>query len=238
MKRVGVVVALAAECRSLTRKRLRDGDCLPLPSGHLLALSGAGPAAASRAATQLLDAGADALLSWGCAAALDPSLKSGDLVLPGQVIAAQGERLETSVLWRTHVATQLQGSVHSVVGDLAESSSIVALSQDKLNLHKRSGALALDMESAAMGRVAHTVRVPFLVVRAIADPASMTLPASVVHALDAQGVVRIPKLLGSALRNPLDFIGLARLGWHFHAAMQTLERAHRLIGHALLPPRA
>lgn len=236
MTRVGIVVALAGECRSMTHQRVPKDVCLPV-SGHcLLALSGAGPAAAARTAVRLTREGASALLSWGCAAALDPHLNSGDLIIPRRVVGADGTSLETSVAWRDKLTRRLADrlSIHS--DNLLESSEIIATPSEKAGIFAATGAIALDMESAAIARVAREHDLPFVAIRAIADPAALALPASVLAAMDETGSVRISMVLGHAVLNPGDFIGLIRLGWHFRAAMKTLSEVKALAGSDLAAP--
>ena len=74
--KVGILVAMAVECRSLTLKKIPERGYLELDGGCLIGLSGAGPEAASRCSYMLAEAGVKALISWGCAAALDPRLKN------------------------------------------------------------------------------------------------------------------------------------------------------------------
>lgn len=214
MKRIGIVVALAAEHRSL--RRLRDGDCL-------VAVSGAGAKAAGSVARRLVDEGADALVSWGCAAALAPELEPGDLILPSRIIGADGTPLETTTGWRGSLSARLAGHLPLRDGALAESAEIVSSACAKRALHAATAAVALDMESAAVARVAQASALPFLAIRAIADPAAMEVPGAVSAALE-NGQVRLPKLLVHALLNPRDLIGLAHIGWHFRAALKTLRQ--------------
>lgn len=235
MRRLGIVVALADECRSITHRRIPAGAPLPLAEGCLLALSGAGPAAAARAASRLVEEGASALVSWGCAAALDPRLNPGDLILPRHVVGEDGVPLETSTDWRNKLYRQLAGPLSVYQDSLAESSGIIATPSEKARIFAETGAVALDMESAGIGRVARDHTLAFLVVRAIADPASMALPAAILAALDETGTVRISKVLGHALLNPGDFVGLIQLGRHFRAAMRTLRHVKAMAGADLAP---
>jgi adenosylhomocysteine nucleosidase len=199
-------------------------------------LSGAGPIAAAHAAALLIEEGVCALVSWGCAAALDPHLKPGDLILPRRIVGADGVLLETSRDWRDRLSGRLAGRLSVHQGALAESTAIIATPTEKARIFAETGAIALDMESAAIARAALGNGLPFLAIRAIADPAAMTVPASVLVALDETGKVRIPKVLSHALLNPGDFPGLIRLGWHFRAAMKTLREVKAMAGAGLASP--
>ncbi|QSA97108.1 phosphorylase [Methylococcus sp. EFPC2] len=230
MKRVGIVVALPDEARSLHRTRLNSSAPVALDESRLLIISGAGPKAAASAATALVNLGISGLVSWGCAAALAPALRPGDLALPHTLHSPDGAALDTTSYWRERIAATLAPHINCHHGTLAGSVEIVATASAKRTLHERTGALALDMESVALARTAQKYALPFVAIRAIADPASMSLPGAVVAGMDEAGHVRIPRLLGHALRHPTDFIGLIQLGAHFRAALQTLTLAANHLG--------
>ncbi|HZC87472.1 MAG TPA: hypothetical protein VE266_10795, partial [Steroidobacteraceae bacterium] len=93
MNGLGIVAALAAESRPLGPATRHGVQLATLADGTLLILSGVGSAAAANGARRLLDAGARALLSWGLAGGLDPSLTAGTVVLPREVISPEGRVL-------------------------------------------------------------------------------------------------------------------------------------------------
>jgi adenosylhomocysteine nucleosidase len=214
---------MEAECRSLTSKRVPEGGYLAMDQDCLVGFSGAGPAAAARNAALLAEAGITALISWGCAAALDPPLKPGDLVLPAHIIGADGAILNTHAAWRERLAAQLAPHMPVYDGAILESRRIVGQAEEKRELFARTRAIALDMESAAAARAALAHNLPFLAIRSIVDPADINIPPSIEAAFDEKGILHVPKMLGRALLRPIDFAGIIRLGKHFDAAMATLK---------------
>lgn len=230
MKSIGFVIALPAEARTLARRRAGFGELLELAGGHRLIVSGAGPNHAHSAASRLLEHKVDALVSWGCAAALDPTLNPGDLVLPDHILAPDGFEHTVCFEWHERVRRALAPVLRITTGPLLGSSKIIAGSAEKQELHLDRGAIAVDMESASVASVAKARGLPFLAVRAIADPARMSLPDSVTIAMDERGDVKLPKLLRHALAHPADFIALARLGKAFYAATDTLRRTALILG--------
>ncbi len=215
---------MAMECRSLTAKRVPEGGFLQLNDHLLIGLSGAGPIAAERCAAKLVDAGANSLISWGCAAALAPVLIPGDLVLPDRIVCTDGLSIDTDVAWRKRLSSTLAGKIPVYAGLIAESNRIVSDADEKRAIHADKGAIALDMESAAVARVASRFHLPFLAVRSIVDPVDVTLPPSIQDAFDENGILNIGKMLTRALLHPSDFIDIIRLGRHFGAAMKTLKQ--------------
>jgi adenosylhomocysteine nucleosidase len=222
-QRIGILVAMPQECRSLTPKRIPEGGILALDGGRMIGLSGAGPEAAARCAAALAAQGAAALISWGCAAALAPDLNPGDLVLPASIIGADGQTLDTDPAWREGLAARLAPRLSVNQGKLLESRRIVAASAEKRALFAETGAVALDMESAAAARAARDRKLPFLAVRSIVDPADIDIPPSIAAAFDENGVLHVPTMLGRALLRPVDFLGIVRLGRDFGAATTTLK---------------
>lgn len=219
----GIVVALPEELATLTGQKLAQGECVRMAENILLGFAGAGPINADQAARKLIDQGANCLISWGCAAALAPQLKPGDLVVPEQVLSEQ-QAYNIDSQWSQHLQKTMGPQLNLFTGALAESGSIVAGSADKQRIHRNSGAVALDMESAAVVKAAHQANLPCLVIRAIADPVTMDLPQAVVHALNSQGRVELGKLLRFLLVHPWEIPALIKLGLHFNAARKTLKK--------------
>ena len=220
----GIIIALPDEISSLTSKKINKGECITINGNILLALSGAGPENAIKASELLLEKGANRLISWGCAAALHPDLKPGDLVLADNLLSADKQQLSIDSPWLKHVTEQLS-ALNPITGRLAESHTIVADSIDKKTIHQQSGAIALDMESIAVAKTALLNNCPTLVIRCIADPVSMSLPKAVSYALNNEGDVVLPKLLWFLLTHPSELPGLIKLGSHFNAAKNKLKLA-------------
>jgi len=219
----GVVVALPEELATLTRGKPARGECFAISDQVLVVYAGAGPLNAAKAAKSLIDNGVTALISWGCAAGLSPELRPGDLLLPERVLSEQGECFNIDKTWLQHWLFLLSGNLSINTGSLLESSRIVSASREKQDLHSRTGAAGLDMESAAVIKAAQAKSLPCLVVRAVADPVNMDLPEAVVQALNPDGQIELTKLLGYLLAHPGQVSGLIKLGLHFHAAQKTLK---------------
>ena len=169
----GIVVALSEELTTLTSKKIDKGNSLFIADKLLVAYSGAGSDNAQAAAESLITKGATRLISWGCAAALSASLKPGDLILADKLIDAGNVEMAIHADWHSHTKNLLARLIAVHTGGLAESKSIVSSSKDKKKLQSKTGAVAVDMESIAITRVARQYELPFLAIRAIADPITM-----------------------------------------------------------------
>ena len=219
----GIVVALPEELTTLTSKKIAKGRCIYLADDLLVAYSGAGPLNAQSASELLVTEGATRLMSWGCAAALCASLKPGDLILADELIDAGNIELAVNADWLGYAKNSLANFVAIHCGRLAESTNIVSSSKEKKRLHSTTGAVALDMESIAIARVAWQHTLPFLAIRVIADPVAMNLPRAINYSLNDRGEVVLGKLLLFLFLHPAELPGLIKLGLHFNAARTTLK---------------
>jgi len=220
----GIIVALPEEVSTLTAKKLAKGDVEFLDAQHVLIYSGTGSTNARAAAGKLMDLGATRLISGGCAAGINPALTPGDLMLPLSLLNAAQESLPVDLAWHSHAARHLEVGAR-FQGCLLESETIVSLSSEKLALFQQTCAQALDMESFAVAKTAAEHQLPFLVVRAIADPAQFDLPAAVAYALNEKGEVSLVKLLKFLIFHPDQIPGLIILGLNFHKAKHSLTKA-------------
>ena len=240
----GIVVALIQELDALTSKKvIAKGQSIFLTKTVALAYSGAGANNAKAAAELLISQGATQLISWGCAAALNDNLQSGNLVLANGLIDADGLALPVNADWHHHAKTVLsklacESGFALRCGDLLESKTLVSTSHDKRQLYQQTKAIALDMESVAIAKVALAHNIPFLAIRAIADPVTMDLPAAVSHALNEQGDVQIGKLLKFLLWHPSEAKGLLVLGQQFNSAKNTLQLVAKELEQLITPKTA
>lgn len=230
---IGVVIALPLECRSLGATRAKRLDTLQPHPNCWITVSGAGPVNAAAAAEKLVERGARRLVSWGCAGALAEHLAPGDVIIAQSIRSADGKIGNLAAAWRQRLLLRLNGQVPCDEGVLTESETVVASPDAKRNLRETSGAVAVDMESAAVLRIAERHQLPFLAVRAIADTAVMALPAIVLNALDEHGEVRLPTLLLELARRPSELRPLLHLNRCFRRAIQSLERVAALSGPSL-----
>ena len=219
----GIVVALPEELTTLTSIKIDKGCCRFIADKLLVAYSGAGPINAQSAAELLVAEGATRLMSWGCAAALSASLKPGDLILADKLIDAGNVEMAINADWYSYAKNRLAKFVVVHGGCLAESINIVSSSTDKKQLHSITGAVALDMESIAIAKVARQHTIPFLAIRVIVDPVNMNLPLAINHSLNDRGEIVLGKLLLFLFLHPAELPGLIKLGLHFNAAKKTLK---------------
>lgn len=192
-------------------------------------VGGVGRARAEAATARLLARGATAVVSWGIAGGLDPDLESGTVVVPECVIDADRGRWHADSGWRDRLLGRI-GHLVAISGDpMLHADTVVSSPADKRDLHRRWRAVATDMESAAVARVAEDAGVPWLVVRVIGDAADQELPNSVTELSDENGRLRSGAVARLVFR-PRLWPTLLRLGTANAAAGRRMRRVWAAAG--------
>ena len=181
MYTVGIVAAIQTEAahliKSLVNPRTGRIGSLTVFRGDIgdkavsIIISGVGRRAAQDAAEALIKEGSpDLIISTGFAGGLSPDFPRGGIIVSCDLVNESGERETFSTL--DSFVTPPPGKR----GVVMTSSHFVSSTRHKKELNERLGAIAVDMESFHVGRVARGAGVPFLVVRVISDDLSHELP--------------------------------------------------------------
>jgi len=232
--RLGVVAALPGEGRCLAGRPVSLNYIHDLSGGTLLTLSGVGPDRARRAAEALLEKGCTALLSWGCAGGLADQVRPGHLLLPEIIKSAEGSEYNVDSMWHGRLVKGLSSRFATHEGTLVAAGKMLSTSSDKKGLHMKTGAIGVDMESAAIAALATETGVPFAVIRAVADDAASGIPACVGNSMDSGGQVLMSRLMACLALRPWQWPTLVRLGRQFSKAKVTLSSVARRLGPGLL----
>jgi adenosylhomocysteine nucleosidase len=216
---IGVVTGLRAEARCLRAMDVRIG------------CSGGSAERARSETARLVADGAVGLVSFGLAGGLAPQLRPGDLLLPESVRSAGLESWSVDPIWRERVYARLSaGGLGPISGTLVGSDRIVATVSDKRALFDATGAQAVDMESHAVAALATAAGLPFLVLRALADPHDQVIPQVAWEALRPDGRVRLRATLGGLIRQPGELMPLLGLARQSARGLARLRRAATLAG--------
>jgi adenosylhomocysteine nucleosidase len=163
------------------------------------------------------------VISFGVAGGLDPSLKSGDVVVATEVLAGDTRWLAGLALNEELIESVALGSSRVVRGGLAGVEEVVAASSVKAALHLETGAAAVDMESHIAAAYAEESGLPFAALRVISDPATRALPALAMAAIKPNGDIDLRKVLRGVARNPMTLRALVSTGIDFNRALRTLR---------------
>lgn len=221
MNRPAFVAGMAWELAPLARWR----------APPLFEADGAGPDAARAAARHAIERGAGLLVSWGSAGALGGA-SPGEIVVADAVVdAAAGDRpvrhaCDPSLVVQFAAALSGMGVVHR--GLVCSVPAPVREPIDKAEMRRRTGAVAVDMESAAVAAVAARAGLRFAVVRVIVDAADQVVPAAALAGLDGPDT-RPLRVAAGLLESPAQLLPLLRLAASARRARRALaECARRL----------
>jgi adenosylhomocysteine nucleosidase len=163
------------------------------------------------------------VISFGVAGGLDPSLKSGDIVVATEVMAGDTRWLAGLSLTEAQIASIALGRRRVVRGLLAGVEELVAASACKAALHSETGAAAVDMESHIAAAYAAEAGIPFAALRVISDPAHRALPVVARKAIKPNGDLDLVQIMGSVVRNPRSLRALVSTGIDFNRALRSLR---------------
>ncbi|MBV8911551.1 MAG: hypothetical protein JOZ05_00775 [Acetobacteraceae bacterium] len=198
-----MVVGLEAEARIARRL------------GCPVEIGGGREAGAKAAVARLIAQGVRRFVSFGLAGGLDPSLVPGALIVPDVILARDGH-------WPAD--PRLAAALGRPGGALFSGGEVVATASAKAALHARTGAAAVDLESAALADAASRHALPFAVLRAICDPVGRSLPRAALVALDGRGRIGAMRVAGAALAHPAELPALVRLAADAVKARRALSR--------------
>jgi adenosylhomocysteine nucleosidase len=201
----GLVVGLAAEAR------------VARPLGWPTEIGGGTYAGALLAAERLVRGGVNALVSFGVAGGLDPTLRPGAILVPHEVLT-EGSRVPSDPALNERLGIPSETILFGA-------ERIVASAAAKFELFTTTNAAAVDLESGAVALVASRHGIPFAVLRAICDPADSDLPPAALVPPNRHGAIALTRILGSVLTQPRQLRSLPALAANAMAARRALHAA-------------
>ncbi len=203
---LGIITGLAAETR-LAERMSKTVFC-----------TGGRPDMAAFYAERLIASGSTGLMSFGIAGGLQPGLTPGTLIVADEIVTDDG---------RYPAMSNCAKAARARTGIIYGGTEIVATAAEKAALAARTGALAVDLESGEIARVAAAAGIPFIALRAIADPAERNLPPAALLPLTPKGQPRIMSVLWSILKRPGQISDLMDVARDTKTALEGLRKARR-----------
>jgi adenosylhomocysteine nucleosidase len=196
------------------------------------AVASGGDPARLEAALERLAASASGIISIGIAGALTPGLQVSQWVVADAVLV-DGEPLPTDPAWTSRLVARLPEVAR---GLLLGANAMVVDATQKALLHRTTGAVAVDMESHIVARVARRHHLPFAVARVVSDAAHRSLPPAARVGMKSDGGMDLPAVLRSLLADPGQLPALIRTGLEAERGLRALLRGHRRLGRRLGGP--
>ncbi len=249
MNRIGIICALYFEASCVTPVKPVAQQPVEINEQTLLIVSGIGRHNAKLAAQKLIEEDVSCLVSFGCAGALSPELKPGDLILPEEVLSMEKYRLPVSdntgnpetlpeevhsagksykVDAGLHAAikqrlSQKNVSIHT--GTLVSADKTLATVSAKQELYEQTGAAAVDMETAGILDAAECSGLPAIALRVITDPADQAIPETVLRRVNDFGETNVLGLAIDLVTSPGKIPTILHLGMANARAVKIMKLA-------------
>ncbi|RKP46566.1 phosphorylase [Pararobbsia silviterrae] len=186
--------------------------------------------------------GCEGVVSFGTAGGLDARLRPGDWVVARDVIAGP-RRFEADARWSAALRAALSGATPeatrdarqgaaqgAMYGDIAGVPEPVVTASDKAALHRATHAIAADMESQVVARLATAREIPFVCCRVVIDPAERSLPDAALAGMRPDGSTDVGAVIRSLLRRPMQLGALLRVARDAAHAQKALARGRKAVG--------
>jgi adenosylhomocysteine nucleosidase len=243
---VGVVAAMPQEIAPLLRRigscrkeRLEGCDLYRFELAGVpvsLIESGMGPHHAARATEVLIrHCRPSALLNFGFGGAVLPGLEVGDLVLAERIFFLERGTLtelpQPDAPYRRHLAQALAAGFPKLqLGSFVTAAEITGKAELAGELPQGLANPVLEMETAAVIRVAAAAGLPVLALRAVSDAAGEELGFSLEEFCDQDLRIRLPRVLATVARKPWIIPQLIRLAGNTKRAGEQLAAGvHRTL---------
>lgn len=160
------------------------------------------------------------VISFGICGGLAPGLAPGACVIASSI--SDGTRAwATDKAWTKCLARSIP---NAIVGPILGVDAPIRDISAKSLLHKRHGAVAVDMELHVAALAASAHGLPMAAVRAVADDATCALLATALAGRRADGSVSVAGVLAALRKQPGDLASLIRLAARTGTARATLLR--------------
>jgi len=194
-----------------------EAASLPNHAG-LLVIAGGGDAAGLAGKLAAAAPGAAGIISYGTAGALAPGLTVGEWIIG--VGLAGGAAAPCDPRWVAALARCLPAARAGLVFADCRLLATAALKAEA----RRTGAIAVDMESHLAGTAARDADVPFAVLRCISDHAEALLPPAIAVAMRPDGRLDYGAMARSVMRQPGQVPALVGAIRGFAGAFRVLRR--------------
>ena len=229
MTRWGIVTGLKSEARLAENAARAAG----VHGKLLVRCDGPGPAQARIATRALAAQGATGFLSLGLAGGLVSGLVPGSLLLPAEIVEGGGVRFAADAAAHARAASALVAETPRT-DPLFGAEQVVATPEEKSELARRFAVAAVDMESGGVAEVARELGLPFLALRAVADPAERVIPGPAQAGMSEDGSVNAFAVLAQLAVEPQSVAAVLQLARDTAEGNASLGRAVRLLLPALV----
>lgn len=225
---IGLIVPLIQEASVFKIKKKDTKQPIEISDNLLLFVSGVGIKNAANA-VEVLAPKVSHLISWGTAAGISRHLRPGDLLLPDLIKDKNGVEYSTDSNFKDQIVKLLPNGLPYESGLLRESTTILKGLKEKEEFGKKYNAMACDMESATIAKLANQKGISFNAFRVITDDYKTPIPKSVYLSISEDGDFNIRQFLFQLISNPKDIYHIIRLGKNFSRAKKTMLELKKVV---------
>jgi len=179
----------------------------------------------------------------GVSGGLAPEMEPGTVVV-GERILTNGDSPKSSTYQDIYTANQhivalLESALQKNAipcrrGSLLCEQQPITRPEDKAAAYLKTGALAVDMESAGAAEAARLAGIPFFSIRVICDPARRKIVRKLFVGVDSRGNNRPARLIKPLLRRPWLIAQLLMMARDFSCALSSIERVWNVVEQPLV----
>lgn len=167
------------------------------------------------------------VISIGCAGALRPDMRIGDVVISEKLIDDTSEGcmyFPSASLIETAKECCRKSRIPFHVGSTVSTAIVAATPEDKSSLAQKHAAIAVDMESAHVAAWAEELGVSMLSIRTISDSSTDRIPPELSSMFDPNGKILLSKAARLFVGRPGLFLSLIHLKSKFDRSFGNLEK--------------
>jgi adenosylhomocysteine nucleosidase len=166
------------------------------------------------------------IISFGVAGGLASDLRPGNWVVASSIVDCQTSRV-TDRAWSDKLFDLIGRARYAPIVGVDDP---IAEPAAKRELHRATGAAAVDMESHVVARLAAEHGLAFTAVRVVVDPADRAIPPAALVGMNADGRTDVPAILRELRARPAQLSRLARIALDAFVARSEMQRVRRLLG--------
>jgi hypothetical protein len=170
--------------------------------------------------------GCRGIVSYGVAGGLCHNLRSGDIVVGSEIAGPDGV-LPTDDTWSAWLLSAIPTSVY---GPIAGIDIPVSANASRSALRLQSGALAADMESHVIARLAAANALRFVALRVVIDAAGRNVPPTALACISGDGETSRWRLSRLLLGRPSDTLDVFKLWADWWLARRALVYCSDVLG--------
>ena len=232
MSKLGILVALPAEAKSLIHKTPPPLQKIEIAAQIFLYITGMGSEGIFQAMDEFHRCGVRHIINWGTAGALESDLRCGDIILP-TAISSSTCQYQVADDWHQRISRLLKTTNHVISEQcIYTATQMIGTIEERKQLALKKNAIAVDMESSTIARYARNMDMQLGILKVIADHQDYYLPPCIKH-IDRYGRPHLCDFSLSVLRSPSQVPHVVRLAIAFRNALHVLTQ----LGNLLLPLR-